>query len=354
MARVVLEPIGEEIDCDEDETVLDAAFRQGFNLVYGCKEGQCSACKCYLLEGEVSLRKYSTFALSESEEANGYTLLCRAMPDEDLVIELLHFDPDGYKMDHELRDGRAVVEAVQALTHDITRLVLRVAEPADFAFTPGAYVDLHVPGHEGERRSFSLANLPDAGGTLELMVKRYEGGLLAGQLQDGTIVPGVELGFTGPYGAFKLRDSERPILMVAGGSGMAPQLGILRQMAAEGCERPVRFYYGARTRADLFHLDVVQDLGAKLPDFAFVPVLSHATPDCAWDGPQGFVHEVVGAAFLDGALPADVDAYLCGPPPLVDAAIDLLVDGRGVDPQQVHYDKFTTAVSDAASDRSTT
>ncbi|WP_372788990.1 NADH:ubiquinone reductase (Na(+)-transporting) subunit F [Paraconexibacter sp.] len=350
MARVVLEPIGEEIDCDEDETVLDAAFRQGFNLVYGCKEGQCSACKCYLLEGEVSLKKYSTFALSESEEANGYSLLCRAMPDEDLVIELLHFDPDGYKMDHELRDGRAVVESVEALTHDITRLVLRVTEPQDFAFSPGAYVDVHVPGTDGaERRSFSLANLPD-GSTLELMIKRYDGGRIAGMLESGEIGPGTELGFTGPYGAFRLRSTDRPILMVAGGSGMAPQLGILRQMATEGCDRPVRFFYGARTRADLFHLDEIAALGERLPDFAFTAVLSDATPDCAWDGPEGFVHEAVGQAFLDGGLAADVEAYLCGPPPLVDAAIDLLVDGRGLDAQQVHYDKFTTAVSD----RSTT
>ena len=92
-----------------------AAFRQGLQLMHGCKEGQCSACKCYLLEGEVSLKKYSTFALSESEEANGYSLLCRAMPDEDLVIELLHFDPDGYKMDHEIRDGRAVVAEIEEL-----------------------------------------------------------------------------------------------------------------------------------------------------------------------------------------------------------------------------------------------
>lgn len=352
MARVLFEPIGEEIDCEDDETVLDAAFRQGLNLVYGCKEGQCSACKCYLLEGEVSLKKYSSFALSESEEANGYSLLCRAMPDEDLVIELLHFDPDGYKMDHEIRDGRAVVAEVADLTHDITRLVLRVVEPEDFAFTPGAYVDLHVPGGDGEeRRSFSVANLPDDG-TLELMIKRYPGGAIATMLEDGTIAPGTELVFTGPYGSFRLRDTDRPVLMVAGGSGMAPQLAILRQMAREGCDRPVRFFYGARTRADLFHLDEVRELGAALGDFAFTPVLSNPTDACAWDGPTGFVHEVVAAALRDGEVAADVEAYLCGPPPLVDAAIDLLVDGRGLEPQQVHYDKFTTAVS--ADERSTT
>ena len=113
--RVLFEPIGEEIDCGEEETVLDAAFRQGFNLAYGCREGQCSACKCFLLEGEVDLLPYSTFALSESEEANGYTLLCRAMPYEDIVVELLHFDPDSYRLEHPIRDGRASVDGRRAL-----------------------------------------------------------------------------------------------------------------------------------------------------------------------------------------------------------------------------------------------
>ncbi len=139
--------------------------------------------------------------------------------------------------------------------------------------------------------------------------------------------------------------------MVAGGSGMAPQLGILRQMAAEGCDRPVRFYYGARTREDLFHLDEVAALGSGWTTSRSSPCSRTRPPQCGWDGPQGFVHEVVGQAFLDGDLPADVEAYLCGPPPLVDAAIDLLVDTRGLDAQQVHYDKFTTA---SFSDRSTT
>lgn len=103
--RVQLKPIDETIEVGSDETVLDAAFRQGYNLAYGCREGQCSACKCYLMEGEVALKPYSTFALSESEEANGYTLMCRAMPEEDLTIELLHFDPDAYKLENPIREA---------------------------------------------------------------------------------------------------------------------------------------------------------------------------------------------------------------------------------------------------------
>ncbi len=336
MPRILLEPLGEEIDCEDDETILDASFRQGYSLVHGCREGQCSACKCYLLDGEVSLKTYSTFALSESEEEQGYTLLCRAMPDDDEVtVELLHYDPENYRADHPIRDGRATVESVRAFTHDISEVVLRIDEPADFDFAPGHYVDLHVPGSD-ERRSFSMANLP-GDGRIELIVKRYPGGRISGMLEDGALAPGTTLGFTGPYGTFRLRANDRPVLMVAGGSGMAPQLALLRQMAAEGCGRPVRFFYGARTADDLFLLDEIAALGAQLPDFRFVPVLSE-------EG-EGFVHDAV-ARFLDtGEIGENVEAYLCGPPPMVDAATELLIDGRDLDTGQVHFDKFTTSVA---------
>ncbi|HZO60001.1 MAG TPA: 2Fe-2S iron-sulfur cluster binding domain-containing protein [Solirubrobacterales bacterium] len=326
--RVVFEPIGEEIDCGEEESVLDAAFRHGYNLVYGCREGQCSACKAYLLEGEVVLKPYSTFALSESEETNGYTLLCRAMPEEDLVVELLHYDPDNYKLEHEIRDGRGVVTAVEALTHDIRRLELEVVEPADFSFLPGQYVDVWIPGSDDARRSFSMANLP-GDGRIELIVKRYEGGRFS-SLLDGAISPGDELRFTGPYGAFHLRDSDRPILMVAGGSGMAPILSLLRRLADEGSDRPVRFFYGARSEQDLFYLDLIQELGARLPDFEFVPVI-------------GFVHEPACACIEAGEMD-DPEIYMCGPPPMIDAMIELACEVHGIDESsRIFHDKFTTS-----------
>ena len=332
--RVVFEPIGEEIDCDEEESVLDAAFRHGFNLVYGCREGQCSACKAYLLEGEVVLKPYSTFALSDSEEANGYTLMCRAMPEEDLVVELLHFDPDNYRLENPIRDGRGTVTAVESLTHDIRRLEVEIADPADFSFVPGQYVDVWVPGSDA-RRSFSMANLPE-GGRIELIIKRYPGGRFSGLL-DGGISPGDELSFTGPYGAFHLRDSARPILMVAGGSGMAPILSLLRKLAADGSERMARFFYGARTEDDLFYVELVEELGASLPDFGFVPVTGR------------FVHEAVGE-YLEAGEMADPEAYMCGPPPMIDAMTDLLTGRHGLDDDRIFYDKFTTAADAVAAE----
>ncbi len=335
--RVVFEPIGEEIDCDEEESVLDAAFRHGYNLVYGCREGQCSACKAYLLEGEVVLKPYSTFALAESEEASGYTLLCRAMPEEDLVVELLHFDPDNYKLAHEIRDGRGTVTAVEALTRDIRRLELEVAEPADFSFLPGQYVDVWVPGADGARRSFSMANLP-GDGRIELIVKHYPGGRFS-SLLEGTLAPGDELRFTGPYGAFHLRSSKRPVLMVAGGSGMAPVLSLLRTLAAEGSERMVRFFYGARTEEDLFYVDLIGELGAGLRDFDFRPVLSDT---------DGFVHEAAGELLESGAMD-DPEIYMCGPPPMIDAMIELATQRHGIDEAgRIFHDKFTTSADAVA------
>jgi propane monooxygenase reductase component len=254
--RIRFEPIGEEIDCAPEETVLDAAFRHGYNLVYGCREGQCSACKCFLLEGDVALRRYSSFALSDSERANGYSLMCRAVPEDDVVVELLHYDRDGYRLEHAIRDGVATVSLVQPLTHNIVRLVL---ETPGLAFTPGQYVDLWVPDDSGARRSFSMANLPGED-RIELIIRRYPEGRFSALL-DGDIKPGDELAFTGPYGSLHVHGSERPILMIAGGSGMAPVLSLLRELARTECQRPVRFFYGAQTEADLFGVDEIAQLG---------------------------------------------------------------------------------------------
>lgn len=318
--RVRFEPLGEEIECGPGETVLDAAFRNGYSFGHGCREGQCSACKCLLLDGDVSLEGYSSFALSDAERSNGYALMCRSLPERDVVIELLHYDPDNYRLEHTIGERAGKVVRLSELTHDIVGLTLE----AELEFAPGQYIDLHVPGGDGARRSFSIANLPGEG-RLELIIKRYPGGRLS-SLLGAQITVGSELRFTGPYGAFHLRQSSRPILIVAGGSGMAPVLSLLRQLALERCERPVRFFYGARSEADLFALDEIGAL--ELADFRFVPVTGR------------HVHEAI-----DDEL-SDPDVYMCGPPPMLDAVAALLV-GRGIEPGQIFQDRFTTS-ADAA------
>jgi propane monooxygenase reductase subunit len=325
--RVLLEPIGETIDCGAEETVLAAAFRHGLNLFHGCREGQCSACKAYLLEGEVALAPYSTFALSEWEESSGYTLLCRAMPEEDLVVELLHHDPDLLRLESPIREGTATVRSVEPLGPDLCRLVLALDEPAEFAFAPGQYVDLVVPGSDA-RRSFSLANLPGEG-ALELILRRYPGGRFSGLVGD-TVVPGTPLRFSGPYGSVRLRDGGAPVLLVAGGAGIAPILALLRQLAVERTDRPVRLFHGVRTRGDLLDREVVEAPGSRLGDFRFEPVVSEPLTDAV---DRGLAAEPLAAP----------DVYVCGPPPMVEAVTDLLTLRHGVDARRIFHDKFTAS-----------
>src|SRR5688572_31381117 len=161
---VRLEPVGVEFEVNEDETVLHGAFRQGLMLMHGCKEGQCSACKSFLLEGDVDLDRYSTFALPDFEEQEGWTLLCRAHAYSDLVVELINYDEEMLRSGLPVVAARARVDAIEPLTHDIRRLVLALAEPAELEFHAGQYVDISIPGADGAHRSFSMANLPSEQG----------------------------------------------------------------------------------------------------------------------------------------------------------------------------------------------
>jgi propane monooxygenase reductase component len=334
---VRFEPVGIEIEVDESETILNAAFRQGIMLMHGCKEGQCSACKSFLLDGDVDLDKYSTFALPDFEEAEGWTLLCRAHAYSDVEVELINYDEEILHGGSPPRTIPTRVTAIEPLTHDIRMLRLAVEDDEPFTFRPGQYVDIRIPGAGDEHRSFSMANLAAEPGELEFMIKCYPGGRFSGLL-DGDLSVGDALEVTGPYGVFTLRTSSpRRIVFIGGGAGMAPILCLLRSMAEAGVERPATFYYGARRATDLFHLAELAELAERLPGLSFVPALSEES-NGDWAGEAGLITEVVDR--LEPDL-ADVDAYLCGPPPMVDAAIALL-EAKGVPEEHIYFDKFTT------------
>jgi propane monooxygenase reductase subunit len=335
---VRFEPVGIEIEVDEDQTILRAAAEQGVQLMHGCKEGQCAACKSFVLEGEdIELDRYSTFALPDFEKEEGQTLLCRAHPYEDLVIELLNYDEEIIRGGLPLRRGVVEVVSNQPLTHDLRHLVVRLVEPQEIKFFPGQYMDFQVPGTE-ETRSFSMANTPNRDGLFEFVIKIYPGGLFSEYLAE-KVQPGDQLRVEAPFGTFTLRESRTSdLLFVGGGAGMAPMLGLLRSMAERGVRRRVTFYYGARTSADLCFTDELAELGGRLTDFAFVPALSHAPDDDGWAGERGMVTEVVRRRETNLA---GVDAYVCGPPPMVDAAVATLT-ALGVSENNIFYDKFTT------------
>jgi propane monooxygenase reductase subunit len=338
---VRFQPVGLEIEVSEDETVLEGAFRQGVMLMHGCKEGQCSACKSFLLEGDVDLERYSTFALADYEREEGYTLLCRAHAYSDLEVELLHYDEEMLTAGVRIRNLKTRVEAVEPLTHDIYRLCLTLDDEEPLEFHAGQYVDIRIPGSDSTR-AFSMSNTPSAPDRLEFMIKLYPGGRFSGLLKD-ELAPGQALDIRGPYGVFILREhSDADLVFIGGGAGMAPIWSLLNSMAERGIERKVTYYYGARSREDLFHLDELARLAERLPDFRFVPALSEPAPDDDWEGEVGMITDVVDR--LEGDL-SGYEGYLCGPPPMIDAAIPTL-EAHGITEARIFYDKFTITATE--------
>ena len=170
--KVYFEPVGIEIEVDEDEYILEEAFQQGVMLMHGCKEGQCSACKSFVLEGDVEMARYSTFALPEYESEEGYVLLCRAHAYSDLVVELLNFDEHMLKSGVPIQTVQAEVEEIESLTHDIRRLVLNLVDPPEMNFIPGQYAELYIPGTE-VHRAYSMANTPSSDERAEFIIKVF-------------------------------------------------------------------------------------------------------------------------------------------------------------------------------------
>ena len=338
--NVRLEPVGIDFEVDEDETVLRGAFRQGLMLMHGCKEGQCSSCKSLLVEGDVELKKYSTFALPDYERESGHILLCRTLAYSDLTVELLNYDEDLMRRSIAVTEYDATLTKIATLTHDIRLLEVSLSRP--LRFWAGQYVDLTIPG-TGITRSFSMANTPDGQTTLQFIIRKYPNGAFSSQLDDG-LRPGDRLIAKGPYGTcFRREDQPGPMVLVGGGSGMSPLWSILNDHVQSGEERPIRFFYGARSRRDLFYLDEFADLQDKLPDFRFIPALSNAEPDDGWTGETGFIHEVVGRTLREEALAGEIDAYACGPTPMIEAVMPVL-QMAGVAPERLYFDKFTQAV----------
>ncbi|WP_410662480.1 FAD-binding oxidoreductase [Amycolatopsis sp. lyj-84] len=335
--RVRFEPVGIEIDVSEDQTILRAAAEQGVMLMHGCKEGQCASCKSFILDGDdVEHDRYSTFALPDYEKEEGFTLLCRAHAYEDLTIELLNYDEEMIQAGLPITDAVVEVVSNENVTRDLRHLVVRLVEPETLKFFPGQYLDFKIPGTD-ETRSFSMANTSARDGLLEFVVKIYPGGLFS-EFLDSKVNAGDRLEVTGPFGVFTLRDAPgAEVVFVGGGAGMAPILALLRSMAERGIDRKATFYYGARRRHDLCFEDELGALAGTLENFRYLPALSEAG-DEGWDGETGFVTEVLKRAGhdLSGA-----DAYVCGPPPMVEAALELL-PSLGVAEKRVFYDKFTT------------
>jgi propane monooxygenase reductase subunit len=335
---VTFEPVGIEMEIDESETVLDAAFRQGLMLMHGCREGQCAACKSYVLDGDIDLAKYSNFALNDFEREEGFTLLCKTHVYSDATIELLNFDEEMLRSSSPIGEVRTTVLAIEALTHDIRLLRLELVDPPEMRFAPGQYVDIRIPGTD-HKRAFSMANTPATKGVLEFIIRIYPGGRFSELLEDG-IAAGAPLTIKGPYGTCVLRPSStRDLVFIGGGAGMAPLWSLIRSVAESGADRSVTYYYGARQKRDLFYLNELEELRARMPRFTYVLGLSEPAPDDDWAGETGFITDILDRREPDLSA---CDIFVCGPPPMVDAALATL-ERRGVAADRIFFDKFTVS-----------
>jgi alkene monooxygenase reductase len=331
--EIKVAPFGDVYECGPTETLLAAALRNGLYLRYGCKHGGCGTCKVQLADGDVDLTA-SAYSLPPSERDAGTILVCQSYPLDDCVIDVttMNLDDDEFRKGDQTGEFTLTVESVEALTHDIRRVVLRHAPDVRVPFTAGQFVNVIIPG-TASARSYSMANGSADDDRIELICKLIPGGAFSEFLAAGEPV-GTDLTVTGPFGRLAIRLSHREIVMVAGGSGLAPLLAMLKDLARKGSTRRVTLFFGARTVGDLYGLAEIADLRAVLPGLTFVPVVGEATP--AWTGATGLVTDGIAATRADWS---GFDAYLCGPPAMIDAVSELLTT-RGVRPQNIHFDAF--------------
>lgn len=331
MPDVVLQPFGETISCKDDETILAGVLRHGRYIRYGCKGGGCGTCKVLLIEGDVD-ETGSSFALPASERAKGWVLACSSVPVEDSVIDVesMELTEEDFRAGDTTGSHAATVEALEPLTADISFLRLRLDAP--MKFVAGQFVNVFPPGSD-QSRSYSMANPPSQPDVIDLVVKLLPGGFFSTYLRHSA-GRGDRVVVQGPYGMLRVRLSHRRILMVAGGSGLAPLLSMLDDLAEKGNTRPVTLFFGARRRADLYFEQRIRDLELAMP-LEFIPALSEDWPE-DWAGETGLVSDAVARRRpnLEG-----YDAYLCGPPPMIDATRPLLI-ARGVRERNIYFDAF--------------
>ncbi|MFY0309345.1 benzoate 1,2-dioxygenase electron transfer component BenC [Leisingera sp. D0M16] len=320
------------IQCDDDEKVTDAAFRQKINLPMDCRDGVCGTCKCFVEKGEYELEFYMDESMSDEEAEQGFALTCQMTPESDCVVRV-PVPSAACKTAPEAVEGEVL--GVDTLSETSFGLRVKLAKPV--SFLPGQYVNVTVPG-TGKHRSYSFSSAPGAD-EATFLIRNLPGGVMSSYLGERAKA-GDSVTLTGPMGAFYLRPIERAQLWLAGGTGLAPFLSMLEQAAEQGTDHPIVLYYAVTRAADLVELDRVQELAGKIGNVTVITIL--AAEEDAHER-KGFVTDHVTAGDLNGG---DCDVYLCGPPPMVDA-----VRGHfsklGVEPANFYFEKFNPTEAEA-------
>ena len=317
---------GRRVDVDKQETLLQAALRGGVDFPNSCRVGGCASCKCQLVSGKVKELTEAAYILSDEEVAQGYILACQSVPLSDVAVKV--------ELEHPAlaRASSGHVVAQHKLTHDITRLDVQLDQPIQYR--AGQFTELSIASLPGLRRSYSFASPTSDDGMVSFFVRKVPGGRFSSRINDHDIC-GERVTLTTPSGEFWLRPADAPLLLVAGGSGLAPILALLEDALVRGVQRSVTLLFGARTERDLYALEQIDAIAARWQGgFRFVPVLSEAAPEASWRGARGLVTEQIAQQLERGA-----HAYLCGPPGMIDSAVAVL-RAQGVVAQHIHADRF--------------
>lgn len=338
---VVVQPSGRTFETQADEAVLAAGIRQGIGLPYGCKDGACGSCKCKMLSGTVVHREHQSKALSAEEEAQGFVLTCCAVAQSDLVLESRQVSELGALPIKKLPTR---VTTLTRLSPDVMRMQLQLPANDSFTYRAGQYMEFIL--RDGTRRSYSMANAPQAGDGIELHIRHMPGGkftdVVFSILKEKEI-----LRIEGPYGSFFLReDSKQPIILLASGTGFAPIKALLEHMQNQKISRPTSLYWGGRRPADLYMHDWIQQQCTHMPHLRYVPVISDASPEDAWTGRTGFVHRAV---LQDHPNLRDFQVYACGAPIVVESAHKDFCAQAQLPDEQFFADAFTSEADKHAS-----
>ena len=334
--ELTIEPLGQTIEIEEGQTILDAALRAGIYLPHACCHGLCATCKVDVLDGEVEHGEASSFALMDFERDEGKCLACCATVEGDITIDAeIEEDPDARNLPVQDFDG--VVSRIESLTPTIKGVWIMLDTPIDFQ--AGQYVNLELPGEIG-RRAFSIASAPSGSGEIELNIRIVPGGKGTTYVHE-QLAAGDRLRLAGPYGRFFVKKSaQQPMIFMAGGSGLSSPRSMILDLLDEGCELPITLVYGQRTRAELYYHEAFLALEREHANFTYVPALSDEPAESDWPGFRGYVHEAAKAAF-DNDFRGH-KAYLCGPPLMIDASITTLMQGRLFE-RDITSEKFISA-----------
>lgn len=344
--QLTIEPLGQTVDVAENQTILDACLRAGIWLPHACGHGLCGTCKVQTLDGELEHGEASPFALMDFERDEGKCLACCATATSDLTIEA-DIDPEPDAACLPLADYRARVTRIEQLTPTIKGVFLALEDGARVPYQPGQYINLWIDGATAPR-AFSIASDPSTT-EIELNIRLVPGGKVTSWVHQQLAV-GDAVTVSGPLGRFFVRKSDpRPLLFIAGGSGLSSPRSMILDLLESSDPRRIRLIHGARTFDELYYRDEFEALAQRHPNFEYFPVLSSEPADSPWPGERGYAHEVAGRCFERDFR--GWRAYLCGPPPMVESAIAALMQGRLFE-KDIFTEKFLSAADGNGAARS--